>query len=452
MQYQIGDFLKRVRVPVAINDNTNYRLVTIRMNHKGVVLRETKEGSLIGSKTMYRVAEGQFILSGIDARNGAFGIVPAELDGAVVTNDFWYFDIDDSIIDKGYFLYLTSTNFFDNICRLASDGTTNRVRLQADRFYKYEISLPSVDEQRERLKGLTDATRRTKVIQTELQTQQTLLTQLRQAILQEAVQGKLTEKWRAESEGLEPTETGSILLARIRAEKAELIRQGKLRKEKPLPPITDAEKPFELPEGWVWCRIEEVCLSITDCVNKTAPIVSVMTPFKMLRTTNIRNGKVDSENVRYVSEETFLKWTRRDKPLVGDIILTREAPLGEVAIVENDDFIFLGQRLVQYRTNPELIDNLFLFFLFQSSVIQQQFHKLSAGAFVKHLRVPDSKNLLIPLPPLTIQKRITAQVKFSLDQVSRLEIENKLQQAEVGRLMQAVLREAFAAKDEVLEH
>src|ERR671933_1883143 len=139
MQYQIGDFLKRIRVPVTIEDSKTYRLVTIRMNHKGVVLREEKLGSAIGTKTMYRVSAGQFILSGIDARNGAFGIVPEELDGAVVTNDFWYFEIDRTIISKDYFLYLTSTPLFAEIVRKASDGTTNRVRLQADKFYNYQI-------------------------------------------------------------------------------------------------------------------------------------------------------------------------------------------------------------------------------------------------------------------------------------------------------------------------
>ena len=79
-------------------DEKKYKLVTVKLNHKGIVLREEKLGSLIKSK-MYEVKEGDFILSGIDARNGAFGIVPKELDGAIVTNDFWYFDIDKNIVE-----------------------------------------------------------------------------------------------------------------------------------------------------------------------------------------------------------------------------------------------------------------------------------------------------------------------------------------------------------------
>jgi hypothetical protein len=85
------------------------------MHHKGVVLRETKKGKLFGSN-MYQVRSGQFILSGIDARQGAFGVVPDELDGAVVTNDFWYFDVDDAVVARDFFLCLTTTPLFLDAC------------------------------------------------------------------------------------------------------------------------------------------------------------------------------------------------------------------------------------------------------------------------------------------------------------------------------------------------
>ena len=88
----IGDFLKRIKRPISLTPDKEYKLVTIKMNHKGVVLRGLKKGADIKSN-MFEVKEGDFILSGIDARNGAFGIVPKELDGAIVTNDFWYFDM-----------------------------------------------------------------------------------------------------------------------------------------------------------------------------------------------------------------------------------------------------------------------------------------------------------------------------------------------------------------------
>jgi len=145
-QYLISDFLKRIKRPIDLEDETEYKLVTIKMNHKGVVLREYKKGRDIKSG-MYVVKHGDFILSGIDARNGAFGIVPPELDNAVVTNDFWYFQIDENIILKELFLELTATTWFDEICKKGSDGTTQRIRLQKDKFFNQLVWLPEKKEQ-----------------------------------------------------------------------------------------------------------------------------------------------------------------------------------------------------------------------------------------------------------------------------------------------------------------
>ncbi|MEI7510700.1 MAG: hypothetical protein WCJ84_00910 [Candidatus Peregrinibacteria bacterium] len=108
---------------------------------------------------------------------------------------------------------------------------------------------------------------------------------------------------------------------------------------------------------WHRVKIKDGCLSIIDCVNKTAPKVDFKTPYKMLRTTNIKKGWIDVENVGYVNEEVYKKWTRREIPQVGDVILTREAPLGEVGLLRTDDKVFLGQRLVSYRANPKILNN-----------------------------------------------------------------------------------------------
>ena len=111
---------------------------------------------------------------------------------------------------------------------------------------------------------------------------------------------------------------------------------------------------------WAENRIEEWCDSVIDCVNKTAPVVDGPTPFKMLRTTNIRNGHVDHSTVHYVTEATYKMWTRRQIPQMHDVILTREAPMGEVGMLLTADNVFLGQRLVSYRAAPAKLDPQFL--------------------------------------------------------------------------------------------
>ena len=188
---KIGNFLKRIKRPISLSLEKEYKLVTIKMKHNGVVLRGLKKGRDIKSN-MYEVKQGDFILSGIDARNGAFGIVPAELDGAIVTNDFWYFDIDDEIINKALFLELTSMAWFDDICKRGSDGTTQRIRLQKDKFFNQEIYLPLPDRQQALLTKIQSIKAKQTVLHQQSIDQQEQVKQLKQAILQEAIEGKLT--------------------------------------------------------------------------------------------------------------------------------------------------------------------------------------------------------------------------------------------------------------------
>ncbi len=251
---KIGDFLYRIRRPITLNSNDEYKLVTIKMHHKGVILRGLKKGADIKSK-MYEVKEGDFILSGIDARNGAFGIVSKDLDGAIVTNDFWYFKLDEEIIDKHFFLELTSTSWFDEICRLGSDGTTQRIRLQKDKFFNQEINLPPLEEQQDFISKFISSKTITTHITNEIETQQALLKELRQSILQESIEGKLTASWAEENLD---AESASILLEKIKAEKVQLIKEKKIKKQKLLPSINKNEMFFDEHSGLQWCRLSDL--------------------------------------------------------------------------------------------------------------------------------------------------------------------------------------------------
>ena len=194
-----------------------------------------------------------------------------------------------------------------------------------------------------------------------------------------------------------------------------------------------------VPNGWKRVPIKEVCYSIIDCVNKTAPVVDYETPYKMIRTSNVRNGRVNTFDVRYVTKETYEQWTRRGAPLKGDVILTREAPVGEVGILENAEGIFLGQRLMMYRANKKIADNYYLFYSLSSAFCQKQIEDYSNGGTVAHMRVPDCGEILVNLPPLLEQQKI-AQILSTWDQaISATEklLENSQQQKKA--LMQQLL-------------
>lgn len=144
----LGDLLKRHNGVVALDPSAVYREITVRLWGKGVVLRRECTGAEIASDRRTRVRAGQLVLSRIDARHGAIGLVPDSLDGAVVSSDFPVFDLNESKIVPRFLEWMTRTPEFVKLCQSASEGTTNRVRLKEDRFLQVTIPLPPLEEQR----------------------------------------------------------------------------------------------------------------------------------------------------------------------------------------------------------------------------------------------------------------------------------------------------------------
>ncbi|SEW46006.1 type I restriction enzyme, S subunit [Chitinophaga sp. YR573] len=144
---KIGEFLIKKRQIVNIEDGKFYKRVTVKINNNGVVLRDIEQGINIGTKKQYLANSGQFIISKIDARNGAFGIIPNDLDGAIVTNDFPLFEVNEKRINPQFLLLITTTKEFIKFAQSCSSGTTNRQRMDIDLFLNQKIPLPSISEQ-----------------------------------------------------------------------------------------------------------------------------------------------------------------------------------------------------------------------------------------------------------------------------------------------------------------
>ncbi len=143
----IKSFLKRVKNPIDIEDDLKYKRVTIKTNHNGISLRDEELGINIGTKKQFTVNPNQFLLSKIDARNGAFGIVPSDLDNAIITGNFWTYEVDKNIVDINWFLYFTESFHFIDICKTASTGSTHRKYLDETKFLNHKINVPSIEEQ-----------------------------------------------------------------------------------------------------------------------------------------------------------------------------------------------------------------------------------------------------------------------------------------------------------------
>ena len=440
-QVRIGDFLHRVKQPVKLQDDGAYKLVTVKMHHNGVVLREMKKGKLIGSN-MYRVKPGQFILSGIDARHGAFGVVPEELDGAIVTNDFWYFDVDETVVSRDFFLWLTTTPLFLDACIKSSEGTTNRRRLQGDKFYNFAFHFPEITEQQRLARSFNAFDVTFAALKDEFEQQSEYLKQLRQTVLQDAVEGKLTISWRKQHPVVkgDPQHDAAALLAQIKSEKERLGNAGKIRKEKTLPPITDEDKSFDLPEAWVWCRLGEVA----DGFQYGSSVKSLKEgKVPVLRMGNIQCGKIDWSNLVYTNDIGEIKKYRVAN---GDLLFNRTNSrelVGKTGLFDGMyEAIFAGY-LVRVSMLGGISAN------YSNGVLNSKFHREWCDANKtdalgqSNINATKLRDYFYPLPPLAEQQAIVARVDCLMATIDELENQVSERKEQAQMLIQMVLREAF---------
>lgn len=147
-EYTLRDVLIRQKEAITVEDDAEYKRITIKMNGNGVLLRDEVIGDAIGTKRQFLVSSDQFVLSKIDARNGAFGIVPKSCDGAIITGNFWTFDVNSELADVKYLDFMSKTPEFKDFCIVASEGTTNRKYLDENKFLDKRILLPELAEQK----------------------------------------------------------------------------------------------------------------------------------------------------------------------------------------------------------------------------------------------------------------------------------------------------------------
>jgi type I restriction enzyme M protein len=143
VEYRLGDFLVRAKSPVDIEDDEEYKRITIKVKGRGISVRDTAKGSSIGTKKQFVVQEGQFVLSKIDARYGAFGVLPEDCDGAIITGNFWAYDVDKTKILPELLKFFTISPGFQAFCVRSSPGATNRRYLQEDLFLVQTVRVPS---------------------------------------------------------------------------------------------------------------------------------------------------------------------------------------------------------------------------------------------------------------------------------------------------------------------
>lgn len=157
--YRLGDFLVRQYDSLSVESLSKYKRITIKTKGLGIELRDEVLGIEIGTKNQFKVKYNQFLLSKIDAMNGAFGIVPIECDGGIITGNFWTYDLNENIINREYLRLLCIKQVFTQFSLDASEGTTNRKYLREDKFLNIKILIPPLCEQ-QRLVSITESVKK----------------------------------------------------------------------------------------------------------------------------------------------------------------------------------------------------------------------------------------------------------------------------------------------------
>ena len=411
------------------------------------------------SLSKYELNEGDIIICLTGGTIGKLGIVQEGLGKLYLNQRVGRFDIlDENIFEKEY-VYWIARSVQDTIKQLAWGAAIPNV--SPKQIEQLNFSIPKIDEQRAIIEFLNDLKSNTiqekeyfnqnienhiielhqtninlKLATKEITHQLDLIKNLRQAFLREAMQGLLVSNETSDNK------TGADLLAEIQAEKAQLLKEKKINKPKPLAPITEDEIPFAIPENWTWCRLGEV-IEYTDNldIQKKLPADEI-----------INYVDIDAiDNKKYIIREAKVKKvselsSRARRILRKDYIIysTVRPYLRNIAIIEEELNNYIGSTgFVVFKTYKIL--NKFVFNFLLNPDLNNEFEKTMVGFNSPSISNDTFENTIIPIPPLEIQERIVAKLDELMGYCDALEEQVKQSQQTNELLLQQVLREALGA-------
>lgn len=330
-----------------------------RLSKEGELL--TNAASLVGYK---RVSPGDIVMNIMLAWNGSLGVSPFE---GIASPAYCVYRIKTDI-EPRFFHYLLRTPLFTGVFKTVSTGVVDsRLRLYPEVFFRLPSLLPPKAEQSAIIRYLDHIDRRIRRYIRSKQKLIKLLEEQKQAIIHQAV-----------TRGLNPD-------VKLKPSGVEWLG--------------------EIPEYWNLLRLKDTVFQIVDTEHKTAPFYENGNYF-VVRTSNVKQGELLFSDAKYTDEAGFQEWTRRGKPKPGDILFTREAPAGEACLVPKDVPLCLGQRMVLFRVNTELLNSQFGLYSIYGGVASEFIRQLSLGSTVPHFNMFDIACIPMLLPPIGEQQTI----------------------------------------------
>lgn len=442
----IGDYLKQIRRQVILEDHIKYKLLGVKWYGQGMFLREEKYGKEIKAEKLYQVKKGDFVYNRLFAWKSSFAIVEEEFDGCLVSNEFPTFEYDIEKVDPYFLLsYVLQPEFIDKVNRLSGGmSSVSRKRFKEEQFIQSTFPDFTIKKQQTVSNIIQKRKQNIQAISLIFSNQSNYLSLLRQSILQEAIEGKLTQAWRKKNSVRkgDPDFDANALLEKIQEEKKKMA-EGKSKKEKPLAPIKPEEIPFPLPEGWIWTRLGEIGLlergkSKHRPRNDTSLFVNGVIPF-------VQTGEISQSKYSHFLIEKS-KHYYNDKGLAqsklwpaGTLCISIAANIAETGFLKID--ACFPDSVVGFNSFFGNFTSCFVRYYVSS--IQQQIIKFAPATAQKNINLKIISELIFPLPPLAEQQAIVARVDKLLAMVEELEKNVIEQKTKAEELMQAVLREAF---------
>lgn len=387
---------------------------------------------------MILVYPGDLVISGINVAKGAVAVYQGK-EPVCATIHYSSYVFDEKKVDLEYFKYFVKSPSFVSVLQQQVKGGI-KTEIKPKHLLPLEITIPNLETQRQIVKRVSENFKRVEKLNEEIESQETCTKQLRQNILQDSIEGKLTADWRNQNPVVKgnPDFDAQALFEKIQKEKKTD------RKQKNLVPITEGEMPFEIPESWKWVRLGEICNSITDGDHQAPPKCKTGIPFLVI--SDVSSGKIDFKGNRFVSEIYFKNLPKERVPEKNSILYTVTGSYGIPIIVS--DFRFCVQRhisIIKLTMSEEM--KKFVFYILQSLHCKKQADSVAWGVAVKTVPINALRNFSIPLPPLAEQKEIVAKVESLLSKVAELEKQIQERKKLSGLLMQTVLKNTFAPQE-----
>ena len=315
----------------------------------------------------------------------------------------------DGILNKYIFYFLLG--YRQNFIKMGAGGA--QPNISKEKIINTSFPLPPLAEQKRivaKIEELLPYVERYETAYNKLQQlNKRFPDDLQKSVLQLAIQGRLVPQC---------PEEGNVedLYKQIQAEKQKLIKEGKIKKEKPLPPITDDEKPFEIPKSWKWVRLMEIVSNLGDGIHGT-PQFDDNGSYFFVNGNNLSNGKIiikaDTKKISVIEYEKY------KKPLNYDtILISINGTIGNYAFY-NGEPIILGKSAC-YISTIDKICKYYLLYIFKTNFFYDYAVKAATQTTIKNVSLKDMRMLPIPLPPLAEQKRIVTKLEEILPLCNKL--------------------------------